>query len=341
MSSAAFLEAIRRFGFGRQSALELPGESPGLLRPLNDWSGFSLVSISIGQEVGVTPIQLAAAMGAIANDGVYNPPFVVQAVVAPDGTRAEPGRPDDFGPRRAMSARSAQTLRHMLQSVTADGTGQAARVPGYSTAGKTGTAQKIDPGTRRYARGRYVAWFAGFVPALKPELVLVVMVDEPRGLKTHGGDVAAPVFSRVAEPVLQYLGVPPDVDGTLVIDRPLVAAADAPSRGPAGRPVPAADRRRAGAQRGGARAQDGAAAPVPARASIFGIPLPLALSGQPAATPGVMPDLTGLSLRQAIETLAGLGLNCATERGGPLVSRQVPPPGTPVTARTRCAVISE
>jgi cell division protein FtsI (penicillin-binding protein 3) len=346
MPSSAFLEAIRRFGFGRASALELPGESPGLLRPLEAWSGFSQVSISIGQEVGVTPIQLAAAMGAIANDGVYNPPFAVQAFVPPDGARVEPDRPADFGPRRAVSARAAQTLRHMLQSVTEDGTGMAARVPGYSSAGKTGTAQKIDPRTRRYARGRYVAWFAGFVPALRPELVLVVMVDEPRGMRTHGGDVSAPVFARVAGPVLEYLGVPPDVDGTLVIDRPLIAAAPAAGRSGTGRPAPAAERRTPGSTRGGARAAartqaDGAAAVVPALASILGIPLPAGASAPPATPPGTMPDVTGLSLRQAIETLAGLGLNCATERGGPRVSRQVPPPGTPVTGKTRCALISE
>jgi len=346
MPSSSFLEAIRRFGFGRASALELPGESPGLLRPLEAWSGFSQVSIAMGQEIGVTPIQLAAAMGAIANDGIYNPPFVVQSFVRPDGARVTPERPADFGPQRAVSARAAQTLRHMLQSVTEDGTGKAARVPGYSTGGKTGTAQKIDPKSRRYERGRYVAWFAGFVPAMKPELVLVIMVDEPHGPKTHGGDVSAPVFARVAEPVLQYLGVPPDVDGTLVINRPLRAAVDT-GRGAADRPVPAADRRPAGAPRGGSaraagRAAAGAGAtPTPMLASILGIPRPAGPAARKAAAPGTMPDVTGLSLRQAIETLAGMGLNCAAERGGPRVSRQVPPPGTPVTGATRCAVISE
>jgi cell division protein FtsI (penicillin-binding protein 3) len=347
LPSPQFIDTIRRFGFGRASALELPGESPGLLRPLDEWSGFSQVSIAIGQEVGVTPIQLAAAMGAVANDGVYNPPFVVQAFVRPDGTRVEPERSADFGPSRSMSANAAQTLRHMLESVTEDGTGKAARVLGYSTAGKTGTAQKIDPKTHRYAHGHYVAWFAGFVPAMRPEIVLVVMVDEPRGPKTHGGEVSAPVFARVAEPVLEYLGVPPDVDGTLVIDRPLVAAAPDAGRGDADRPVTAAERRPAGsAARGGAKAAgrtpaEASAPAVPVLASLLGIPLPAGTAARPATPPGTMPDVTGLSLRQAIETLAGLGLNCAAERGGPRVSRQVPPPGTPITATTRCAVISE
>ena len=336
MSSTAFLESIHRFGFGKASDLELPGESPGLLRSLKRWSGFSHASIAIGQEVGVTPIQLAAALGAIANDGIYNPPTIVGAFVRPDGTRVAPERAAGSGPRRAVSAQAARTLRHMLESVTTDGTGKAARVPGYSAAGKTGTAQKIDPATRRYAPGKYVAWFSGFVPAMEPALVIVVMVDEPRGLHRHGGDVSAPVFSRIAEPVLQYLGVPPDVDGSLVIDAPLVAKNAPPRRAPAPKAVPAS-RRTAGAAAG----RDGKEAPATTTASMLGFVVPIAVKPAAPTAPGTMPDVTGLSLRQAIETLAGLGLNCATERAGPRVSRQVPPAGSPVNKSTRCALMCE
>jgi cell division protein FtsI (penicillin-binding protein 3) len=277
-------------------------------------------------------------MGAIANDGVYNPPTIIGAVVRPDGTRVPPDRPADSGPRRAVSAQAARTLRQMLESVTTDGTGKAAQVPGYSTAGKTGTAQKIDPETHRYAPGRYVAWFSGFVPAMEPALVIVVMVDEPKGLHRHGGDVAAPVFSRIAEPVLQYLGVPPDGDGALVIDAPLVAR-NAPPRRPA--PPTALPASRKGAATVGRTGDAAGAATAPATASILGFAVPISTSRAPATTPGTMPDVTGLSLRQAIETLAGLGLNCATERGGPRVSRQMPPPGTAVSAQTRCALMCE
>jgi cell division protein FtsI (penicillin-binding protein 3) len=339
LSSTAFIESIQRFGFGTQSALELPGESPGLLRPLKRWTGFSQASIAIGQEVGVTPIQLAAAMGAIANDGVYNPPTILRAFVRPDGTRVSPERPADFGPHRAVSAQAARTLRQMLESVTTDGSGKAALVPGYSTAGKTGTAQKIDPETHRYAPGRYAAWFAGFVPAMEPALVIVVMVDEPKGLHRHGGDVSAPVFSRIAEPVLQYLQVPPDGDGALVIDAPLTAKNELPRRLAPPKAVPASRKGAKGA--GAAGDQDANTVPAPANASMLGFVVPITTKAAPATAPGTMPDVTGLSLRQAIETLATLGLNCVTERTGPRVSRQVPPPGTPVSATTRCGLMCE
>jgi cell division protein FtsI (penicillin-binding protein 3) len=350
LSSPAFLDAIRRFGFGRATALELPGESPGLLEKLNHWSGLTHASMAMGQEIGVTPIQLAAAIGAVANDGVYNPPHVIASFIAPDGSRVAPERDPGDAPHRAVSADTARTLRQMLMSVTSDGTGKAAQVPGYTTGGKTGTAQKINPATRTYMRGKYVAWFAGFVPAANPALVLVVMVDEPKGPKTHGGDVAAPVFSRVAAPVLSYLGVPPDRDGTLVIDPSLRAAAP-----PADRPVAATlklktppERTAAdqapvparGAAAGRAAATDHAPATV--RASALALPATLA-GAQDGGDDGfrTMPDLTGLSLRQATEALAGLGLSCSSQRGGPRVARQTPEPGAPVVPGTRCTVFYE
>jgi cell division protein FtsI (penicillin-binding protein 3) len=336
LSSPAFLDAIRRFGFGRATALELPGESPGLLEKLNHWSGLSHASIAMGQEIGVTPIQLAAAIGAVANDGVYNPPHVIASFVAPDGGRVPPERDPDDAPHRAVSAATARTLRQMLMSVTIDGTGKAAQVPGYTTGGKTGTAQKINPATRTYMRGKYVAWFAGFVPATNPALVLVVMVDEPKGPKTHGGDVAAPVFSRVAAPVLSYLGVPPDRDGTLVIDPSLRAAAP-----PTDRPVPATLKLRAADRTAAARP---AADRPPATMRASTLAMPLTLSGaKEGGDDGfqTMPDLTGMSLRQATEKLAGFGLSCSSQRGGPRVARQTPEPGAPVVPGTRCTVFYE
>ena len=350
LSSPAFLDAIRRFGFGRATALELPGESPGLLEKLNHWSGLSHASIAMGQEIGVTPVQLAAAIGAVANDGVYNPPHVIASFIAPDGRRVPPERDPGDAPHRAVSADTARTLRQMLMSVTSDGTGKAAQVPGYTTGGKTGTAQKINPATRTYMRGKYVAWFAGFVPASHPALVLVVMVDEPKGPKTHGGDVAAPVFSRVAAPVLSYLGVPPDRDGTLVIDPSLRAAAPPSDRPVAAtlrlKPTPeraAADHAPSparGAASGRAAAADRATATV--RASALALPLTSA-GAQDGGSDGfrTMPDLTGLSLRQATEALAGLGLSCSSQRGGPRVARQTPEPGAPVVPGTRCTVFYE
>ena len=328
LPSADFLAVIRRFGFGRATSLELPGESPGLLRDLARWSGLSHASIAMGQEIGVTPIQLASAIGAIANDGEYRPPYLVQAFVGPDGVRRAPTRDDDFAVRRTVSEKTARTLRGMLQEVTLDGTGKAASVIGYTTGGKTGTAQKIDPVTHRYSHGRYAAWFAGFVPADDPALVIVVMVDEPEGAHRHGGDVSAPVFSRVAEPVLRYLGVLPDRDRSLIVDP--VLHASSPRRFAADPGVAAA--------RTTTRSRDRAPA---VEASL----LSFAQADPPPGGDGsglvAMPDLSGLSLRQATEALARLGLNCSSQRLGPKVTRQEPVAGAPVRPGARCALILE
>jgi membrane peptidoglycan carboxypeptidase len=281
----------------------------------------------MGQEIGVTPIQLAAAFGAIANDGMYNPPYLIEAFVGPDGARHEPDRDADFQPRRTVSAKTARTLRDMLQEVTIDGTGTKASVVGYTTGGKTGTAQKIDPVSHRYVRGHYAAWFGGFVPAAHPALVIIVMVDEPRGAHQHGGDVSAPVFSRVAEPVLRYLGVLPDREEPVVIDRPLLAINEnAPE--PLVRPASLRT----------------STLPV-SRADVLPLPFSIKRAAPPAAPAAdgtvVMPDLTGLSLRDATAALASVGLNCSNQRGGQRVARQEPVAGIAVRPGARCSVIYE
>src|SRR5262249_2311631 len=143
LSGREFIGAIRHFGFGKRTGLELPAESPGLLRDLPDWSGLSQASIAMGQEIGATPLQLAAAVGALANDGVWMRPSLVAETIDPSGRRVPAGPAGEETSRRAISASTAQTLRRMLQSVTVEGTGRAASVPGYSVGGKTGTAQKV------------------------------------------------------------------------------------------------------------------------------------------------------------------------------------------------------
>jgi cell division protein FtsI (penicillin-binding protein 3) len=334
LSSAEFLDAIRGFGFGRPTSLELPGESPGLLRDVSRWSGLSHASIAMGQEIGVTPIQLAAAFGAIANDGDYQPPYLIQAFVGPDGRHSEPQRDADFQGHRSVKEKTARTLRDMLQQVTLDGTGKAASVIGYTTGGKTGTAQKVDPVTHRYSHQKYAAWFAGFVPADDPALVIVVMVDEPGGEHRHGGDVAAPVFSRVAEPVLRYLGVLPDRDNSLIVD-PVVRVVSPRSAAAAPSAVNASSRRAGG----------GDASPVVQAGMFFG-PSDPSLPAEPSRAAGgpgdsTMPDLTGLSLRQATEALARLGLNCTMQRIGSRVTRQEPVAGSSIRPGARCALILE
>jgi cell division protein FtsI (penicillin-binding protein 3) len=192
-------EYARSFGFGCISGIELPGEASGILRRPKHWSGRSLETISIGQEVAVTPIQLACAYGAVANDGVLMKPRLVRELRDSSGQliRQFPTR----RVRRVVSRITAHRLTEILTAVVDHGTGTEARIPGVAVAGKTGTAQRIDPETGRYDPGRHVSSFVGFLPAYDPQLVGVVVVDRPQGVG-YGGQVAAPCFRRIVEGTL-------------------------------------------------------------------------------------------------------------------------------------------
>jgi cell division protein FtsI (penicillin-binding protein 3) len=194
---------ITRFGFGRSTGIDFPGESPGIVLPVDMWSGSTIGNVPIGQGIAVTPIQMASAYAAIAQGGVWRQPHIV------DHVGLEP-RPH-MKTRRIVSAEMARELRTMLKNVVLDGTGTSAAVPGYEVAGKTGTAQK--PGPHGYTTGKYVASFVGFVPASRPRLVILVSVDEPATV-IWGGSVAAPAFQKIATFDLQYLEVPPDAPET-------------------------------------------------------------------------------------------------------------------------------
>jgi cell division protein FtsI/penicillin-binding protein 2 len=191
---------INRFGFGRTTGVDFPGESPGIVLPPDKWSGSTIGNVPIGQGVAVTPVQMAAAYAAIANRGVWSRPHLVDHV-------AGGGRPS-LNKRRLVSQKTAEQLMRMLKDVVAEGTGQYAAMPGYQVAGKTGTAQKPDS-HGGYATDRYVASFVGIVPASRPRFVILVAVDEPHGA-IWGGTVAAPAFQQIARFDLQYLEVPPD-----------------------------------------------------------------------------------------------------------------------------------
>jgi cell division protein FtsI/penicillin-binding protein 2 len=189
---------IAQFGFGRKTGIDFPGESPGLLPSY--WSGSTIGNVPIGQGVSVTAIQLASVYGAIANHGVWVQPHLV------DHVQGE--KPPSPRTRRILSPGVDRTLLQMLKGVVSDvGTAQAAEIPGYSVAGKTGTAQV--PGPHGYVPGKYVATFVGMVPASNPRLVVLVSVDEPTKA-IFGGIVAAPAFAQIASFDLQYLEVPPD-----------------------------------------------------------------------------------------------------------------------------------
>jgi cell division protein FtsI (penicillin-binding protein 3) len=205
LGAPKFYEYIRAYGFGRPTGIELPGESRGLLRRLENWSPISIGSISMGQEVGVTPVQMIAAMSAIANGGLLHRPQIVLGLKSDAGispvTHAEP--------KRIIRETTAATMRHMLEGVVLGGTGRLARLDGHTSAGKTGTAQKLDPGTGRYSETQLIASFVGFAPANNPAISILVQLDSPVG-PHEGGQVAAPVFKRVAEQVLTYMNVPQD-----------------------------------------------------------------------------------------------------------------------------------
>lgn len=196
---------VRAFGFGERLGIELTGESPGLFRKTSRWSGRSLASIAIGQEIGVTPLQMITATSVIANGGYLMTPKIIREV---RGKNRKESREPKIK-RRVLTEKTAHEVTEILKMVVSDaGTARRAAVLGYTVAGKTGTAQKIDPETRRYSRDKFVSSFVGFVPAEDPVVTILVMVDEPEG-KGWGGEVAAPVFSNIAKEVLYYLKVPP------------------------------------------------------------------------------------------------------------------------------------
>jgi cell division protein FtsI (penicillin-binding protein 3) len=214
---------IRAFGFGSQTGIELPGETRGITKPVSRWSKVSIGAISMGQEIGISPVQLISLISTIANDGTYTPPRIVA------GTRDsnDPTAKVVFHPapqRRVVSTVTAVQMKKMLEGVVLFGTGKKAILDGYTSAGKTGTAQKADPATGGYSKTKYVASFAGFAPAYEPVISIAVIIDSAVG-PHEGGQIAAPVFKAIAQQTLAYLNVPQDVAPNNPKRRLLLAAA--------------------------------------------------------------------------------------------------------------------
>jgi cell division protein FtsI (penicillin-binding protein 3) len=195
---------LQAFGFGQRTEIDLPGEVNGLLKAPKDWGRRSLASISMGQEVGVTPLQMVSAVATLANGGVMMKPYVVSEIRDEKGRLLKEVLPQVK--RRVVSPDTARLMTTMLEGVVTNGTGSKGAIPGFRVAGKTGTAQKIDPRTGAYSSTQFVGSFVGFVPAEAPRVAMIVILDEPQG-EAWGGTVAAPVFRRVGEQVLNYLGV--------------------------------------------------------------------------------------------------------------------------------------
>jgi cell division protein FtsI (penicillin-binding protein 3) len=199
-----FYDDIRKFGFGVKTGIDLPGEEQGLLMPPDRWSGVSIGEIAIGQGIGITPIQLVQAYSAIANDGMMVQPRIVQSIFEGNTEASGPVQEE----RRVVSSRTAAEMRSMLEGVVEFGTGRAAQLDGYSAAGKTGTAQKVDP-DGRYSHSHYVGSFIGFAPATRPVVTALVAIDTPVGAH-YGAEVAAPTWNEIVQQTLNYLGVPHD-----------------------------------------------------------------------------------------------------------------------------------
>jgi cell division protein FtsI (penicillin-binding protein 3) len=208
-----YYKYIRAFGFGQQTGIELPGETRGLTKPPSRWSKVSIAAISIGQEIGISPIQLAGLVSTFANDGVWVAPRIVAGKFEPGDTLQSGMKTVAFHPgasRRVISSFTAAEMRSMMQKVVLEGTGRKAILEGYTAAGKTGTGQKVDPATGAYSKTKYVGSFAGFAPLNDPQIVVAVILDSAVG-PHQGGQVAAPVFRRVAQQALEYLHTPHDL----------------------------------------------------------------------------------------------------------------------------------
>jgi cell division protein FtsI (penicillin-binding protein 3) len=214
---------LHSYGFGQQTGIELPGETRGMAKTVNHWSKVSIGAISMGQEIGVTPLQTISLVSTIANDGVYTPPRIVAGELPPD-SKALPVVYHPAQQHRVVSTMTAAEMKKMLEGVVLFGTARRAILDGYTIAGKTGTAQRVDPATGVYSKTKYVASFIGFSPVNTPAITIAVILDSPAGLH-QGGQVCAPVFKRIAQQVLEYLHVPHDLDVKTTARQTMVASA--------------------------------------------------------------------------------------------------------------------
>lgn len=297
-------EGLRRFGFGDPTGVLLPGESAGVLRPRGrPWVSVETASASFGQGISVTTLQLAMAMAAVANNGRLMEPVLLRRVTDSTGMPLSEASPRVR--RDVVPAHVARMVSEMLVAVTeGEGTGVEAAIPGFRVAGKTGTAQKIDSATGRYTDTHYVASFVGFVPAERPRLAIAVVLDEPMGGMYGGGSVAAPVFRRVGEMALRYLGVTPR--GSTPMKLSEIAEQ-------AGGDLAESTYQVLGQGRAGAPAPPPSAAVTPSAP----------LKGGEVR----VPDLTGLPAREAVRSIVALGLAASLEGTG-RIARQEPPPGS-------------
>ena len=376
-----FYKYMRAFGFGSRSGMELPGETRGLLRPTSKWNGSSIGSLAIGQEVGVTPIQLVSMVSTIANGGVYLPPRVLMpnqldpnqktAVLQPAAFKPGVDLPNPLPPgaHRVISEMASAQMRKMMEGVVLYGTGKPAQLNGFSSGGKTGTAQKVDPVTHLYSKTMHIASFAGIAPVNNPAIAIAVVIDNPRaGPSYYGTAVSAPVFAEVAQQVLEYLGVPHDID----VQQPRTPAkteknvdlaeddSDADQNNvnalfaavndlPADDPLRAAPEQpqHAAHSASSAATQTGSPSSASAHVDANAAPAVDQAVSAPQTTPAqvtisdgkklTVPSLIGLPVRKVIEMAAAAGLDVQVTGSG-TAREQAPAPGTNVPPGTKIVV---
>jgi len=311
VGNESMYEYMKRLGFGSRTGIDLAGESPGILRPLSRWQPSSIGSLAIGQEVGVTPLQMATAYSVLANGGTLVKPHLLRELRAPDGTVLFQAKPET---RPALKPETTEALRSMFEGVTLHGTAKKAQLDGYTAAGKTGTAQKVDPRTHAYSATKFIGSFVGFAPVKNPAVVIIVVIDEPLG-SYHGGDVAAPVFREIAEQILPELGVAPDVE--FKSGPTMVAQTSKASPAQIKVDFLQTEQREASLPKIAARNFNGQASEIV-----------LAVASNRAA---LMPDMHGQSVRDVARTCAQLGLRLEARGDGHAV-RQIPEPGAEVDA---------
>jgi cell division protein FtsI (penicillin-binding protein 3) len=282
---------VSRFGFGQAIVSDFRGENPGIVWDPAKLDDGAVASVSMGYQVGVTPVQMAAAVSSVANGGTLYEPRVVRATIK-DGRRAEIA-PKTI--RRTISERTAGQLTAIMEAVVEEGTAKKAQIAGYTIAGKTGTAHKVIDG--RYSPSEYNASFVGFLPSRKPALTIVVVIDSPHGNGYYGGTVAAPIFKRVAEASLRHLGIAPTVNQP----PPVLVARQIDER------------------------------PVVTRPVSYEPPAPAAIAD------GYMPDLRGLSAREALRALTRVGVTARISGSG-FVIDQSPAPGTAFVPGDNCTL---
>ena len=309
VGNESMYEYMKRLGFGSRTGIDLAGESPGILRTLSRWQPSSIGSLAIGQEVGVTPLQMATAYSVLANGGTLVKPHLLRELRAPDGSVLFQAKPET---RPALKPETTEALRGMFEGVTLHGTAKKAQLDGYTAAGKTGTAQKVDPRTHAYSATKFIGSFVGFAPVKNPAVVIIVVIDEPLG-SYHGGDVAAPVFREIAEQILPELGVAPDVE--FKSGPTMVAQTSKASPAQIKVDFLQTEQREASLPKIAARNFNGQASEIV-----------LAVASNRAA---LMPDMHGQSVRDVARTCAQLGLRLETRGDGRAV-RQTPEPGAEV-----------